>query len=423
MDIKNTYKQLTNVDITKQQQLWDERGKGYYGEYLVFNELYKKIPGACKILMNLEIPAENNKTTEIDLLMIHETGIYVFEIKHYKGTIYGRDTDNIWTQYFRTTKNSHFKNPILQNEYHIKAIKKLLPDIPIYSLVVFTNNGCTIKVENHNFNVDLCVLETIQKPLSKRFSNATKIYSIEEIDYLFNILSKYSKMNEPITINEETKSFNQWIEPTINSLKIKKQELEEEKFLLNQEQKKYKKNSLIMTISFIIISLLCIIFSIIVVNEIKNNYNDQLSKFKQNFQHVDEINNNYIKTLNEYVFITDITINNLASNAVSFKATLSMNNDLYGMKITENSKYIVMTSSNKVYEYNVFGEHLRYNAYSNMIGKGIKTSGTLKEASFFGPNKDEITYIKLTEVELFKLDTQKTLIKDNLELELYKKEN
>lgn len=38
--------------------------------------------------MNLNIPIEDGKTTEIDLLMIHETGIYVFEIKHYKGTIY-----------------------------------------------------------------------------------------------------------------------------------------------------------------------------------------------------------------------------------------------------------------------------------------------------------------------------------------------
>ena len=423
MDIKNTYTQLTNIDITKQQQLWDERGKGYYGEYLVFNELYKNIPGNCKILMNLEVPTENNKTTEIDLLMIHETGIYVFEIKHYKGTIYGKDTDNIWTQHFRTTKNSHFKNPILQNEYHIKAITKLLPDIPVYSIIVFTNNECTIKVENNNRNVTISTLQTIKNSLSKRFSNPNKLYSIEEIDYLFNILTKYSKMSEPVTINEETKNFNQWIEPTINSLKIKKLELEKEKYLLNQEKKIYKKKTIIMIISFTIISLLCVVFSIIVINEIKNNYNNKLSKFKQNFQHIDEINNEYIKTLNEYVSITDITINNLASNAVTFKATLSMNNDLYGMKLTENSKYIVMTKSNKVYEYNVFGEHLRYNAYYNMIGKGIKTSRTLNEASFFGPNKDEITYIKITEIELFKLDIQKTIVKDNLELELYKKES
>ena len=84
MDIKNVYKQLTNVDIEEQKRLWDERGKGYYGEYLVFFELYKKMAGNGKILMNLNIPTENGGTTEIDLLLIHETGIYVFEIKNLK---------------------------------------------------------------------------------------------------------------------------------------------------------------------------------------------------------------------------------------------------------------------------------------------------------------------------------------------------
>lgn len=102
------YKQLTNVDIETQKQLWNDRGKGYYGEYLVFCELYKHLSGMGKILMNINIPIENNKTTEIDLLLIHETGIYVFEMKHYKGTIYGRDTDAFWTQFFRTTKKRTF---------------------------------------------------------------------------------------------------------------------------------------------------------------------------------------------------------------------------------------------------------------------------------------------------------------------------
>ncbi|MCI8554207.1 MAG: NERD domain-containing protein [Clostridiales bacterium] len=100
MDIKEIYNNLTNVNIDNQKELWDARGKGYYGEYLVFCELYKQISGNCKILMNLDIPTRNGKTTEVDLLLIHETGIYVFEIKHYQGTIYGKDTDNTWTQYF-----------------------------------------------------------------------------------------------------------------------------------------------------------------------------------------------------------------------------------------------------------------------------------------------------------------------------------
>ena len=161
MDVKKAYNQLTNVDIAKQKELWDERGKGYYGEYLVFCNLYKYIKGNCKILMNLNVPTGTGKTTEIDLLMIHETGIYVFEIKHYKGTIYGDDTGDIWTQYFRTAKNNVFKNPVLQNTYHLKAINKLYPSVPIKSIIVFTNENCTIKVKRENKNIDICTLNDL----------------------------------------------------------------------------------------------------------------------------------------------------------------------------------------------------------------------------------------------------------------------
>ena len=63
-DIESIYQKLTNVDIRQQKLLWDERGKGYYGEFLVFSELYPNIPGACKILMNINIPTAYGKTTE-----------------------------------------------------------------------------------------------------------------------------------------------------------------------------------------------------------------------------------------------------------------------------------------------------------------------------------------------------------------------
>ena len=63
MDIKKVYKQLTGVDIEDQKHIWDERGKGYYGEFAVFCELYKHVIGTGKILMNLNIPVENGRTT------------------------------------------------------------------------------------------------------------------------------------------------------------------------------------------------------------------------------------------------------------------------------------------------------------------------------------------------------------------------
>ena len=79
-----------------------------------------------------------------------------------------------------------------------------------------------------------------------------------------------------------------------------------------------------------------------------------------------------------------------------------------------------MTDSGKVFEYNVFGDHLPYQPIANQIGKGIREYGDLAEAQFFGiSNTDDISYIKLTNVEMFKLDIRRTVVKDNLEIELY----
>jgi len=172
--------------------------------------------------MNLNIPIEKDKTTEIDLILIHETGIYVFEIKHYKGTIYGNNTGTIWTQYFRTSKNNTFKNPILQNEYHINALKKIFTDIPIKSIVVFTNPNCNLKVRDSNPNVSVCTIYNLNKTLEQWFQNLENKFSIEEIDKIFDKLSKYSQMQEVILYDGKKESFISWLEPAL-------QKLEEEK--------------------------------------------------------------------------------------------------------------------------------------------------------------------------------------------------
>jgi len=87
-DYTKVYQQLTSVDIEKQKRIWDDRGKGYYGEYLLFCQLYKFVPGTAKILMNLEVPVDESHTTEIDLILFHETGLYVFEVKHYRNDLW-----------------------------------------------------------------------------------------------------------------------------------------------------------------------------------------------------------------------------------------------------------------------------------------------------------------------------------------------
>lgn len=421
METKHIYKKMTNVDIDEQRLLWDDRGKGYYGEYLLFCELYKLIEGNCKLLMNLNIPVGNGKTTEIDLLMIHETGFYVFEAKHYKGTIYGDDKGEIWTQYFRTVKNSVFRNPMLQNEYHLSALKKLFPSVPVKSIIVFTNDDCDIRVDNSNVDISLCNLNNLIMNVTNSFESSTKIYTMEEIDKMFLELSKYSQIQEEILFDGEEKTFIDWLEPSINMLKEKKEELEVEKQRIINEQNNLKKTKISFVVITIIIGIICVLFSSYCVGVIKENYNTELSKFKQNFLHVDEIDNEYIQKVNEYVVVSNVSLSDFSDNSISFQATLTIDNEYYGISINEDSKYIVMDNSGKVYEYDVFGEHLNYNYSANILGKGIRTSGTLASAHFFGIVKDDITYIKLTNITLFKLDINKTMVKDNLELELYKK--
>ncbi|MBQ6841168.1 MAG: NERD domain-containing protein [Bacilli bacterium] len=421
MDIKKIYTDTTNINIDEQKKIWDERGKGYYGEYMVFRELYQHIYGECKILMNLNIPISNDKTTEIDLLMIHETGIYVFEIKYFKGTIYGKDTDKTWTQYFRTSSNNKFKNPMLQNEYHINAIQNIFPNASIHSVIVFTSDECNLKVENKNLNIDLCTLYDLCRTLETRFNSNAQIYSGEETDLMFNSLIKYSQMKEPVLYDGTVLSFSEWLQPIIEALKENQEKTEEEKNSYTLSIKNLQKSRIKNRIVTAIIAIICIICSLIYSGIVEDEYNERLNIFKQNFMHVDEIGNEYIDKLNDFVTVSNIQLDELSDYAVSFSARLSLSNDIYGILLNESSKYIVITNTGNVYEYDVFGDHLSYNKYNNIIGKGIRNYGDLSKAQFYGVNINNISYIKITNIELFKLDIKRTTIKENLELELYKK--
>ena len=427
MDLKKTYFQLTNVEIEKQKLLWDERGKGYYGEFLLFCELFSSLNGNSKILMNLNIPVSETTTTEIDLLLIHETGFYVFEVKHYKGTIYGNSSENLWTQYFRTAKNQTFKNPVFQNNYHINALKKLYPSAPIHSFVVFTNKECEIKIKNSNSQITICCLHNVIHNLSRNFHEGSPIWSMEKIDEIFGALTKHSPIRNPITIDGETADFYSWLQPIISKLEEKKIEAENEKNNWIEANKNLKSARRKASLSTAVFAVLCFAFSLFCIFGFQKGYedalqknNDELAAFKQNFLHIDEINNEYIDDLRSYVSVSNVSLLPLTDDAVSFSATLAVTNDIYGIQLTQTSRYIVMTKDGRVFEYNVFGPHLSYSSFANKIATGIRSSANLATIPFYGiSDPADISYIKITDISLFKTKNINAFIKENLEIELY----
>ena len=462
--LKKFYSDLTQIDIDEQCKLWDERGKGYYGEYLLFTNLYKHIPGTCKLLMNLHIPTSNEKTTEIDAVMIHETGIYVFEIKHYKGTIYGTDSNEIWTQYFRTAPNSHFLNPIKQNQYHIDALQELYPNMNIYSYIVFTNFECDLKIKNYEYTIKVCKLNELLFHLKQSFELNPLILNIEEIDEIFNALIPYSPIKQEIITESSDNyklpneiSINRYINTAIKEIdnyryNLEQENIKKEKSLEYELKRKYieetkkikrnyniKQNKMIFSfilIFFIIISIGLNIFFKVHSSDLNkiNTYEEKIIQleqriemarqennlYKEKFEKVDEltyIDNNMFK---ENIFlIQNLEIKNSIelNNVVELSCEIVSNNENFGIIVPKDAKIIVIVKNGTIKEYDLWTKEYPFyrNRYIYQNSEGVIPTHKLQEL-----NLNDISYIKLSNLGIYKIgDFSYKNLTDNYEIKLF----
>ena len=105
------------------------------------------------VLHDVLINGAENQTTQIDLLLIGEKGIYVVEVKTYKDAkIYGDGKRNTW-YYYRGGQKYEIYSPYKQNQNHIKYLKRFLGsfgDVPCYSVLAVL--CADFKVSNLNEN-------------------------------------------------------------------------------------------------------------------------------------------------------------------------------------------------------------------------------------------------------------------------------
>ena len=121
---------------------WRE-GTGGLGEYLTEYALeHGDLPGRRAVFRNVLVPRSTGPTSEseVDVLMVHETGVYVMESKNYEGWIFGSAEQPQWTQTLEGGHKNRFYNPIIQNRAHIKALAAHLglPEDAFRSYIVFS---------------------------------------------------------------------------------------------------------------------------------------------------------------------------------------------------------------------------------------------------------------------------------------------
>lgn len=115
--------------------------RGKRGEKKVKRVIGKTIENEQYVINDL-IVINDNKTSQIDHIVINSRGIFVIETKNYSGEIYGSENQREWTQVlaYGNIKNKLY-NPLKQNATHVYNVKRIVGNLPVHSLIVFVQNN------------------------------------------------------------------------------------------------------------------------------------------------------------------------------------------------------------------------------------------------------------------------------------------
>lgn len=171
---------------------------GQFGEFSTEYALTNNnLEGELVVLKNIYVPYRD-KTSEIDLLMIHEKGIFVFESKNYSGWIFGSAEQLNWTQSLPNREKHQFYNPIRQNLTHIKALSEYL-NIPISSFtsyIVFSER-CSLKsVPEDTKQVIIVRRPDMLEKLRMQLRSSVNLYTHDEIMQLVQKLQPLTNKSE-----------------------------------------------------------------------------------------------------------------------------------------------------------------------------------------------------------------------------------
>lgn len=196
------YRRTSYAKVTRNFYFKVLLDKGLYGEYLTYKCLRKYEKEGARFLFNCYLPRENGETTEIDVLMIHSSGIHVFESKNYSGWIFGSENQKTWTQTLPAGKKAHkehFLNPIFQNKLHIKWLQHQVGDgYPVHSIIVFSVR-CELKQVNITSpNLYVVNRNRIRGAVRAIVENTGNRMSQSDIDLVYEKLYSFTQVSSEV---------------------------------------------------------------------------------------------------------------------------------------------------------------------------------------------------------------------------------
>lgn len=154
------------------------------------------------LMRNLYIPARAGYT-EIDALLLHQSGFYVLESKNLSGEIAGDLESERWNQHINERTEHTFHNPIRQNIGHIMALEHFLKirheQAHFISFIVFSDRCTLRKVPKDNEFWSIVHCSELQEALLNRIASRKTIYTPQQLEDF------YYKLQGCMNVSEEVK--------------------------------------------------------------------------------------------------------------------------------------------------------------------------------------------------------------------------
>ena len=150
----------------------------------------KTIPGTL-VLHDILIDGADHYTSQIDMLLIGNKGIYVVEVKTFSDAkIYG-DTRNAKWNYYKGGKKYEIYSPLKQNKKHVEYLKHFLRDfgeIPCFSIITMICDDFKISGENGEGTIICNSLPAMERGLYKIAEDKPEVFDEDKKKEIYDFI-------------------------------------------------------------------------------------------------------------------------------------------------------------------------------------------------------------------------------------------
>ena len=106
------------------------------GQWRIKKALARRSPD---VLHDFILPGAYGGLCKLDHAVLTAGGILCIQSKHYNGVVFGDEKEPQWSN-IDGVRRRRFLNPLIQNEGRTRALRNVVPDVPVANLVIFTGS-------------------------------------------------------------------------------------------------------------------------------------------------------------------------------------------------------------------------------------------------------------------------------------------